>query len=145
MVRHKSFLAYAPACSLRGAGLDQPPTGTNYGSNSLALGLTGRYPLFNCANVATVAQARTALQASRSVLEIAEQDLIVRVEEAYFDVLAAQDALGTTRASKAAISSSWLRPSATYKLAPPPSPTPAKPRRASTSPPSRSWRPRTTC
>jgi outer membrane protein len=35
-------------------------------------------------------------------LESAEQDLIVRTAQAYFDVLAAQDALSTTRASKAA-------------------------------------------
>ena len=96
-----------PSAAMTGSAVrveTNPAFGTNYGSNSLALGLTGRYPLFNRANVATVAQARTALQASRSVLEAAEQDLIVRVTQAYFDVLAAQDALGTTRASKAAIS-----------------------------------------
>ena len=78
--------------------------GPSYGSNSLALALSGRYPLFNRANVATVAQAQKLLQASRSVLETAEQDLIVRVTQAYFDVLAAQDTLATTRASKVAIS-----------------------------------------
>ena len=88
-----------PSAAMTGSAVrveTNPAFGTNYGSNSLALGLTGRYPLFNRANIATVAQARTALQASRSVLEAAEQDLIVRVAQAYFDVLAAQDALATS-------------------------------------------------
>jgi len=37
-------------------------------------------------------------------LQAAEQDLIVRLVQAYFDVLSASDALGTVRASKKAIS-----------------------------------------
>ena len=96
-----------PSASLSGnAGRVEtnPLIGPSFGSNSLALALSGKYPLFNRANVATVEQARKQLQASRSVLETAEQDLIVRVAQAYFDVLAAQDTLATTRASKAAIS-----------------------------------------
>ena len=96
-----------PSASLSGnAGRVEtnPLIGPSFGSNSLALALSGKYPLFNRANVATVEQARKQLQASRSVLETAEQDLIVRVTQAYFDVLAAQDTLATTRASKAAIS-----------------------------------------
>ena len=36
-------------------------------------------------------------------LDAAEQDLMLRVSQAYFDVLGAQDTLATTRASKAAI------------------------------------------
>ncbi len=96
-----------PSASLSGnAGRVEtnPLIGPSYGSNSLALALSGRYPLYNRASSATVEQARKLLQASRSVLETAEQDLIVRVTQAYFDVLAAQDTLATTRASKAAIS-----------------------------------------
>ncbi|MEO6410895.1 MAG: TolC family outer membrane protein [Burkholderiaceae bacterium] len=96
-----------PSASLSGnAGRVEtnPLIGPSYGSNSVALALSGKYPLFNRPNEATVGQARKALQASRSVLETAEQDLIVRVTQAYFDVLAAQDTLATTRSSKAAIS-----------------------------------------
>ncbi|MEO7150868.1 MAG: TolC family outer membrane protein [Burkholderiaceae bacterium] len=96
-----------PSASLSGSAgrvETNPLIGPNFGSNALALGLTGRYPLYNRTSSATVAQARQALLASRSVLELAEQDLIVRVAQAYFDVLAAQDTLATTRASKAAIS-----------------------------------------
>jgi outer membrane protein len=82
--------------------LDLPHYGTG-GTNALGSSLTGRYPLFNRANEAAVAQSRKALLVSKADLETAEQDLAIRVSQAYFDVLAAQDSLSTTRASKAAI------------------------------------------
>ena len=81
-----------------------PPLGGNKASYTTSTALTGSQPLFNRANVVTVSQARKALELSRFELETAEQDLIVRVSQAYFDVLGAQDSLATTRTSKAAIS-----------------------------------------
>jgi outer membrane protein len=80
------------------------PVGTTRSSNNLGVGVSGKQPLFNRANGFTVDQAKKSLELSRADLETAEQDLIVRVAQAYFDVLAAQDTLATTRASKAAIS-----------------------------------------
>ncbi|MCB1998316.1 MAG: TolC family outer membrane protein [Burkholderiaceae bacterium] len=71
-------------------------------SNTLSTTLQGRYPLFNRSNTATIAQAQQALRLSAAELAAAEQDLIVRVAQAYFDVLAAQDTLATVRAAKAA-------------------------------------------
>lgn len=71
-------------------------------ANTVNAQLSGRYPLFNRANDATVSQARASLQAAQAELEAAEQDLIVRLATAYFDVLAAQDALATTKAGNAA-------------------------------------------
>ncbi len=65
--------------------------------------LNGRYPLFNRASDVTIEQARKSLESAQADLDAAEQDLIVRVAQAYFDVLAAQDTLSTTGASKAAI------------------------------------------
>jgi outer membrane protein len=65
--------------------------------------LSGKYPLFNRANGATIDRARKGLESAQTDLQAAEQDLILRVTQAYFDVLAAQDTLGTSRASKAAI------------------------------------------
>ena len=62
--------------------------------------LNGRYPIFNRANKVTVDQARKSAETAQADLETAEQDLILRVAQAYFDVLAAQDTLATTRASK---------------------------------------------
>jgi outer membrane protein len=72
-------------------------------SNTGGLELNGSYPLFNKANQASFDQAAKARLVAQTDLETAEQDLIVRVAQGYFDVLAAQDALSTTRANKAAI------------------------------------------
>ena len=65
--------------------------------------MSGRQSLFNRANDATIAQAAKQLELSGHELDSAEQDLIVRLAQAYFDVLAAQDTLATTGASKTAI------------------------------------------
>ncbi len=73
------------------------------GSQTLAGALNGRYPLFNRANEASIEQARKSLVSAQAELDGAEQDLIVRVAQAYFDVLAAQDTLALAQASKAAI------------------------------------------
>jgi hypothetical protein len=50
-----------------------------------------------------IAQSERSLVSSLADLDAAEQDLMLRVSQAYFDVLGAQDTLATTRASKAAI------------------------------------------
>lgn len=72
-------------------------------ANAKQLALNARQPLFNRANDATIAQSQRSLEGSLAELQLAEQDLLVRVAQAYFDVLSAQDTLGTTRASKKAI------------------------------------------
>jgi outer membrane protein len=79
------------------------PTGEAASSRVGQVGLAGRYALFNRANSATIEQARRSLDSAQADLDAAEQDLIVRVAQAYFDVLAAQDTLATSRANKAAI------------------------------------------
>jgi outer membrane protein len=71
--------------------------------NNLNARADARYPLFNRGNAATLQQARKALESAQADLSAAEQDLMVRLSQAYFDVLASQDALATTRASKTAI------------------------------------------
>ncbi len=81
-----------------------PPRGSNLSSTSTNLALQGRQSLFNRSNKATISQAERQLELSRFDLETAEQDLIIRVSQAYFDVLAAQDALATIQASKKATS-----------------------------------------
>jgi len=73
------------------------------GSTSSGATISARQPLFNMTNRATLGQAGKTFEISREDLRIAEQELIVRVAQAYFDVLAAQDTLATTRASKSAI------------------------------------------
>ncbi len=76
----------------------------DYGSNTLQAGLSGKYAAYNPGNRLTAEQAERGLEVAQADLVVAEQDLIVRLAQAYFDVLAAQDALGTARASKAGIS-----------------------------------------
>ncbi|MFO1293681.1 MAG: TolC family outer membrane protein [Rubrivivax sp.] len=80
-----------------------PPTVGWLSSNTTQGALNGRYPLFNRGNDASVAQARKAYEAAQADLDGAEQDLIVRLAQAYFDVLAAKDSLAATRANKTAI------------------------------------------
>jgi outer membrane protein len=73
------------------------------GSRVTSVTLQGRHPLFNRGNTATFEQARRALEIAKADLESAEQDLILRVSQAYFDVLAAQDALSAAQAFKKAV------------------------------------------
>ncbi len=73
-------------------------------SNAVSAGISATQSVFNRANDKTIAQADTALAVARAELQIAEQDLIVRLSQAYFDVLAAQDTLGAANANKSAIS-----------------------------------------
>ena len=80
-----------------------PTIGANYNSNGFGAGLNGRQPLFNVVNNVTIAQAERTLESSLADLDTAEQDLMLRVSQAYFDVLGAQDTLETTRANKTAI------------------------------------------
>jgi len=72
-------------------------------NNAFQTELNGRYPLFNRANQATMEQAQRSLIASKAELEAAEQDLIIRLTQAYFDVLAAKDTVALTKTNQAAI------------------------------------------
>jgi len=81
----------------------EPPSGNAVNNRTLAAGLQGRYSVYNAANLPTIDKARRGFAAAQADLESAEQDLIVRLATAYFDVLAAKDALSTTQANKAGI------------------------------------------
>ena len=61
------------------------------------------YPLYRLQNVETFEQSKLTVSAGETQLELARQDLIVRVTLAYFDVLSAQDNLETILAQKRAI------------------------------------------
>ena len=82
------------------AYLDNSPNPSN---TSYGVTITGRQPILNQSNRTTIAQSERSLVSSLADLDAAEQDLMLRVSQAYFDVLGAQDTLATTRASKAAI------------------------------------------
>src|SRR5262245_47092199 len=80
-----------------------PGTSGHHYSNRFDAAVNASQPLYNRGNDAQIAQAQRALEVAQADLETAEQDLIVRVAQAYFDVLAAQDTLGTAQAGKKAI------------------------------------------
>ena len=61
-------------------------------------------PIFRWENFVQYKQAGFQVQQAGAVFEQSKQDLIVRVADAYFNVLAAQDTLAFTRAEKISIS-----------------------------------------
>lgn len=71
--------------------------------NSQNVQLTGRQPLYRPANRLTYDQAQQALQVAQARLQAAQQDVLVRTAQAYFDVLAAQDNLTFVQAQKTAV------------------------------------------
>jgi outer membrane protein len=84
--------------------IDLPLPRSDFNSNNaLQTELNGRFPLFNMANQATMEQAERTLIASKAELEAAEQDLIIRLTQAYFDVLAAKDTVALAKTNKTAI------------------------------------------
>ncbi|HEY6354368.1 MAG TPA: TolC family protein, partial [Burkholderiaceae bacterium] len=103
------------AASTSRTDVDVPPTVT--GPNRTPIPLTAGHffnnrvdgtvsaiqPLYNRSNDATITQAQRGLDVAMTDLESAEQDLIIRVAQAYFDVLAAYDALITSQTGKKAI------------------------------------------
>ncbi|RYX90141.1 MAG: channel protein TolC [Comamonadaceae bacterium] len=60
-------------------------------------------PLYRPANWATYEQGLKQVDIAQAQLQTAEQDLVLRVSQAYFDVLAAQDTLAFVRAQKSAV------------------------------------------
>jgi outer membrane protein len=72
--------------------------------NSQSATLSASQPLYRPGNWATYEQGKKSVDVARAQLVAAEQDLIVRVSQAYFDVLAASDTLTFLRSQKAAVS-----------------------------------------
>jgi outer membrane protein len=73
-------------------------------SNSQNIGLSASQPLYRPANQIASEQGALSIDIARAQLQAAEQDLIVRTTQAYFDVLAAQDTLTFVKAQKTAVS-----------------------------------------
>lgn len=72
--------------------------------NSSGYGVTLVQPLFRQNNWQTYTESELQVAQSEAQFKSAEQDLILRVAQAYFDVLSAQDAVNLTAAQKTAIS-----------------------------------------
>lgn len=80
---------------------ENPQSRREYNSNTYTLTLT--QPLFRWQNLVQYDQAKLQVMQSEAVLAQASQDLILRVAQAYFDLLYAQENLKAVRANKAAI------------------------------------------
>jgi len=91
-----------------GAGVTQTNQDSSLASlngksfNAQTAALTASQPLYRPSNWATYEQGKKQADIAQAQLLAAEQDLIVRVSQAYFDVLAATDSLTYTRSLKAA-------------------------------------------
>lgn len=82
---------------------DRGPGG-NFTSTTNAYTLALSQPLFRWANWQQYEQGKLAVIISDAQFAQAQQDLIIRVSQAYFDVLAAQDVLQTLQVQKVSIS-----------------------------------------
>lgn len=77
------------------------PQARSYGTRQGVLSLS--QPLYRPANLAAYYQGQKQLIQADAALQAAEQDLIVRVSSAYFDVLASKDSLAFVKAQKTAV------------------------------------------
>lgn len=68
------------------------------------VGINASQPLYRPANRINLEQGQRGVDVAQAQLDAATQDLLVRVSQAYFDVLAAQDTLTFVQAQKAAVS-----------------------------------------
>ncbi|MBI2750925.1 MAG: TolC family outer membrane protein [Burkholderiales bacterium] len=79
----------------------QPAPSRTYGTQTATLNAS--QPLYRPANWASYEQGKKSLDLAQAQLTQAEQDLIVRVSQAYFDVLAASDSLTFVKSQKTAV------------------------------------------
>lgn len=80
---------------------DNPATDRNFTTQQATL--SASQPLWRPANWATYRQGQRQAELAEYQLTSASQELIIRVSQAYFDVLAAQDTLAFVRAQKTAV------------------------------------------
>lgn len=79
-----------------------PPVRTERDFTTQQATLSASQPLYRPANLATYRQGQRQAELAQYQLTASSQDLMIRVSQAYFDVLAAQDTLAFVRAQKAA-------------------------------------------
>jgi outer membrane protein len=71
--------------------------------DTTTVGISAEQTVYNAANNATLEQSKKALSVAEQDLRAAEQDLVIRVAQAYFDVLTAQEALASASANQKGI------------------------------------------
>lgn len=78
--------------------------------------LVASQPLYRPANRITYQQGQRGVEIAQAQLDIADQDLLMRVSQAYFDVLAAQDTLNVVQAQKKAIAEQFAAAKSNFEL-----------------------------
>ncbi len=81
----------------------QSPVSANYSYGSQTATIAASQPLYRPGNLASFEQGKKSAELAQVQLAVAEQDLIVRVSQAYFDVLAASDTLDFVKTQKSAV------------------------------------------
>ncbi len=81
-----------------------PPLNGSFAYNTNAYVLTLSQPIFRAQNWIAIDQAKLQVTQAEAVLASAGQDLALRVSQAYFDVLLAQDNVALSESQKVAIS-----------------------------------------
>ncbi len=89
----QSYLSVAPTVG--------PSSDRGYGTQQVTL--SGSYPLYRPANQVAFDQGQKLLEQSQAQLLAADQDLMVRLAQSYFDVLASNDSLTFVLAQKTAV------------------------------------------
>ena len=79
-------------------------------------GVDARQPIFRKQNLIQIEQAATQVSQADKQLNLAQQALMLRTTQAYFDVLMAQDKIELIGAQKAAIASQWAQAQANFDL-----------------------------
>jgi outer membrane protein len=87
--------------NLRNIDSDSNGISNNYTGRNATLSLT--QPIFRKQNLEALAQSKLQTQIAETQLKLAEQNLMLRSAQAYFDVLLAQDNLTAAEAQKTAI------------------------------------------
>lgn len=91
------------AASMSRTSIDANVRVPNTAFGSQGATISASQPLYRPVNQLTYEQGQKSIVAGQSQLQVAEQDLILRVSQAYFDVLAAQDALTFVDAQRTAV------------------------------------------
>jgi outer membrane protein len=86
----------------------------NYGQ--INAGVSAAQPLFRYQNIVNYDQAKQAVAQSDDVLELARQDLILRVAQAYFDVLLAQFNIELAQSQKKAVEESLAQAKRNFEV-----------------------------
>jgi outer membrane protein len=98
-----TIIAVAAPTPTNPDGVAEVPTTETTTSNVGGASVNAQQTLFNRQNDLSIDQARKLEEVAQSQLAQAEQDLIVRVAQAYFNVLAASDALNSVLGNSKAI------------------------------------------